>query len=372
MIFRAIFFALVFVPLATAQELTFDRSKAVLEEHHIPHGDLPDSHETHASTITEANDGTLIAAWFGGTGENHPDVKIWVSRKMPDAADWSEPIVADDGNRKVDGETKEFSCWNPVLITHPSGKVFLYYKITGSSPKPGYKNWWGAVRTSDDHGATWSERIWLPSTSIKGDSKVFVPYDGKLTGPVKNRPLILPDGSLLCGSSTESEHGWRVHFEIYQPNDWTGAKHGAQVIGPLMGKNGIQPSFLVHSKDYQHLQVLTREAGSASSRDGGKTWTEVEDGPINTSKGLHAVTTKAGWHFLAFNPTGRTPLSLARSRDGKNWETVLPILRADGRKKMDYPSILQARDGRLHVVHSYGRDHISHVVLDTKYLSRSN
>ena len=365
-------FVAILSTLATAQEPTFDRDRAVLEEHHIPRGELPKKHETHASTITEANDGTLIAAWFGGTDENHPDVKIWVSRQTPGAKSWSEPVVADDGVRQVDGERKEFSCWNPVLITHPDGTLYLYYKITGSGPKPGYKNWWGAVRTSTDHGTTWSDRIWLPSTSTDGDGKVFVPYDGKLTGPVKNRPLIMPDGSLLCGSSTESDHGWRVHFEIYQPNDWTGQKHAAQVIGPLLkGEKGIQPTFLVHSKDFQHLQVLTREDGTATSRDGGQTWTQVEKGPIDTSKGLHAVTTKNGWHFLVFNPTGRTPLSLARSRDGKNWEIILPELRVDGDKKMDYPSILQARDGRLHVVHSYGRDHIHHMVLDTEYLSDS-
>jgi len=34
----------------------------------------------HASTIAETHEG-LIAAWFGGTRERHPDVGIWVSRK---------------------------------------------------------------------------------------------------------------------------------------------------------------------------------------------------------------------------------------------------------------------------------------------------
>ena len=365
------FFLTVWAVFAYAAAPAFDRDRAILEEHGIPHGPLPAEHETHASTITEAADGTLIAAWFGGTEENHRDVKIWVSRKTPNASTWTEPIVAEDGRREVDGETKEFSCWNPVLFTHPNGTVYLYYKITGSGPKPGYKNWWGAVRTSQDHGRTWSQRIWLPSTSTEGDKKVFVPYDGRLAGPVRNRPLMMPDGSLLCGSSTESEHGWRVHFELYQSNDWTGAKHGARVIGPLMkGKTGIQPTFLVHSSDYQQLQVLTREDGSATSRDGGRSWTEVTAGPIGTSKALHAVTTQEGWHFLAFNPSGRTPLSLARSRDGMHWETILPELRVDGNKKMDYPTIMQTRDGKLHVVHSFGRDHINHLVLDTEYLSR--
>ena len=36
--------------------------------------------ECHASTIVEAADGTLVAAWFGGTREKDPDVGIWVAR----------------------------------------------------------------------------------------------------------------------------------------------------------------------------------------------------------------------------------------------------------------------------------------------------
>ena len=349
---------------------SFDRDRAVLEEHRIPHGPLPKSHDTHASTITEAADGTLVAAWFAGTRENAKDVEIWASRKERGAT-WSEPLVADTGNRRVDGEEREFACWNPVLITHPDSTIYLYYKITGSGTASGPHNWWGAVRTSRDHGKTWSDRIWLPTVATKGDSKVFRPYDGHLTGPVKNRPLIMPDGSLLCGSSTETEYGWRVHFELYRPDDWTGQKHGAAVIGPLLeGKRGIQPSFLVHSKDYKRLQVLTRDDGTAWSEDGGMTWTPVTKGPVDTSKGLHAITTKSGWHFLAFNPSGRTPLSLARTRDGKSWQTILPVLHRDGGNNMDYPTILEARDGKLHVVHTYGRQFIHHLVLDTAYLCR--
>jgi len=354
------------IPAVTADG--HDRDRAVLEEHDIPCGPLPRRHETHASTITQAADGTLIAAWFGGTGEHAPDVKIWASRKTPRAG-WSEPAIVDAGHRIVDGEEKEFSCWNPVLFTHPDGTVYLYYKISGLTRNKGFRNWWGAVKTSRDAGKTWSKRVWLPEVSTKGDGKVFLPYAGHACGPVKNRPLILPDGGLLCGASTETEHGWRVHFEIYKPGDWTGQKHGVEIVGPLLGgKEGIQPSFLVHSKDRRRLQVLTREDGSAWSSDGGKSWTPVAPGPIDTSKGLHAVSLANGWHFLAFNPDGRTPLSLARTRDGKKWETVLPVLSRDGNGKMDYPTMIQAKDGKLHIVHSWHRSNIRHLVLDTEYL----
>ncbi len=374
MVFCEIVAAFSWVLMSTTASFSapFDRDRAVLEEHHIPCGPLPERHETHASTITEAGDGTLIAAWFGGTGENARDVKIWASRKKT-GADWSEAFVVDSGNRVIDGEEREFACWNPVLITHPDGTVYLYYKITGLIPNKGYRNWWGAVKTTRNAGETWSERIWLPEVSTEGDGKVFIPYGGHACGPVKNRPLIMPDGSLLCGASTETEHGYRVHFELYRSGDWTGQKHGVKIIGPLLeGKTGIQPSFLVHSGDYKKLQVLTREDGTAWSSDAGRTWSQIEKGPIDTSKGLHAVSLDKGLHFLAFNPSGRTPLSLARSRDGKKWETILPELSRDGNGKMDYPTIMQARDGKLHIVHSWHRSNIKHLVLDTEYLCRAS
>ena len=34
----------------------------------------------------------------------------------------------------------------------------------------------------------------------------------QIAGPIKNKPIQLPGGDLLCGSSTEHD-GWRVHRE---------------------------------------------------------------------------------------------------------------------------------------------------------------
>jgi len=36
--------------------------------------------QVHASTLVETTSGQLLAAWFGGTEEGHPDVSIWVAR----------------------------------------------------------------------------------------------------------------------------------------------------------------------------------------------------------------------------------------------------------------------------------------------------
>ena len=127
-----------------------------------------------------------MAAWFGGTHERHPDVGIWLSHKTN--GHWAAPIEVANG---IESPTNRYPCWNPVLFQR-NGPLLLFYKV---GPSPG--SWWGMLMTSDDAGKTWSKPRRLP--------------DGIL-GPIKNKPVQLRDGSLLCPSSTE-QGGWRVHFE---------------------------------------------------------------------------------------------------------------------------------------------------------------
>ncbi|MEO7955857.1 MAG: hypothetical protein ABIW76_04130, partial [Fibrobacteria bacterium] len=62
-------------------------------------------------------------------------------------------------------------------------------------------------------------------------------------------------------------------------------------------------------------------------------------------------------------------LVLSRSRDGITWEKILPDLSVRGTLRMDYPAMIQTRDGRVHVAHSWDRAGIQHLVLDQDYLT---
>ena len=63
----------------------------------------------HASTIAETPAG-LVAAWFGGTRERHPDVGIWVS--LHRNGKWEEAKEVANG---VQNDTLRYPTWNPVL-----------------------------------------------------------------------------------------------------------------------------------------------------------------------------------------------------------------------------------------------------------------
>src|SRR5436190_193672 len=64
----------------------------------------------HASAIAETPAG-LVTAWFGGTRERHPDVGIWVARRVDDR--WTAPVEVANG---VQADGSRHPCWNPVLF----------------------------------------------------------------------------------------------------------------------------------------------------------------------------------------------------------------------------------------------------------------
>ena len=73
--------------------------------------------------------------------------------------------------------------------------------------------------TSDDNGETWSQPVKLGETGKLGQE------NPNLLGPVKNKPVQLADGAILCPSSTEHD-GWRVHFELTRDLGKTWVRRG--------------------------------------------------------------------------------------------------------------------------------------------------
>jgi len=305
--------------------------------------------QCHASTIAETPHG-LVAAWFAGTREKHTDVGIRLSRLVEGR--WTASIEVADGS---EGEDKEYPCWNPVLFQPKKGPLMLFYKV---GPTPG--RWWGVLLVSEDNGRTWGNR-----RKLGRDDKI-----GHLIGPVKNKPVQLANGTILCPSSTEHK-GWRVHFEATQDFGKTW-----KVIGPINdGKEfgAIQPSVLTYADG--RMQVMCRSqqkvVTQSESNDGGKTWGKMTASILpNPNAGTDAVTLKDGRQLIVYNhttrglrfPSGRNMLNVAISSDGKNWKPVLTLERAKG--EYSYPAVIQAKDGKVHITYTYLRQSVKHAVLD--------
>jgi predicted neuraminidase/cyclophilin family peptidyl-prolyl cis-trans isomerase len=293
----------------------------------------------HASTVAETPSG-LVAAWFGGTAEGNPDVGIWLARR--DGGTWTRPVEIARGEGA--GGTRQ-PCWNPVLFSPSGGPLFLFYKV-GPSPS----SWRGMMTRSIDEGQTWAEPVPLP--------------DGIL-GPVKNHPLELRDGTILCGSSTESD-GWRVHFET---TDDKGATWAATApINEGGSPRLIQPALLRTGAD-GIIALLRSDSGriyESRSADRGATWTPpVPTVFPNPNSGIDAVTLRDGRHVLVYNPVteGRGVLAVAVSDDGRNWTRVLTLEEEKG-AEFSYPAVIETRDGLVHITYTWKRERIRHVALD--------
>ncbi len=293
----------------------------------------------HASTIAQTPDG-LIAAWFGGTAETRPDVTIWTS--ICKDGIWSAPAEVADG---IQPDGTRFPCWNPVLFQHPGGVLQLFYKV---GPNP--REWWGMLIESTDGGRKWSRPRRLPRGIL---------------GPIKDKPVLCPDGVLLCPSSEEAADGWRVHIEF--TNDRGATWTRTEPLNDPRQFDLIQPTILQHSA--RDLQILCRSKQKriveSWSHDAGKTWGPFAATPLlNPNSGIDAVTMKDGRSIVIFNQstTERFPLCVAVSDDGKAWRAGPALETEPG--EYSYPAIIQTSDGKVHVTYTWKRVRIRHVVLD--------
>ena len=293
----------------------------------------------HASTVMETADGDILASWFGGSDEGEPDVAIYTAR-MTDGK-WSAPVeVARHENTPT---------WNPVLFRTQDADtgddtVWLFYKF-GDSPR----TWTGAYMSSKDDGRTWSESTVLPTGIL---------------GPVRAKPLILPDGTIIAGSSHESYHSWTSYAEVTKDPAGVWARSNPIVI-PDHPYGSIQPTIVPFAGGVR-MFVRTRgkgKIGVSESYDGGRNWTPIRMTDLpNPNAGVDAVRLQDGRLVLIYNhtPKGRSPLNLAVSKDdGETWTSFLALEVQDG--EYSYPAIIQHSDGSLHMTYTFKRETIKHV-----------
>ena len=292
----------------------------------------------HASTIEETPSG-LVAAWFGGKHEKNPDVGIWFSQYVN--GKWDTPVEVANG---LQGDGRRYPLWNPVLFQVPRKELILFYK-EGPAPDA----WWGMLKRSFDGGKTWSAAEKLPKD---------------IYGPVKNKAVLLKDGTLLCPSSSE-DNDWRLHMEFTRDGGKTWSRTGPLNDG--VTTSAIQPSVLFLPDG--RLQLVCRSENGfvlqAFSSDLGRTWTALEPSTlVNPNSGIDAVTLKDGRHVIVYNPVkkGRSPISVAISSDGKTWKDIATLENEPG-EEFSYPAVIQTKDGKVHITYTWKRKKIKHVIL---------
>ena len=300
----------------------------------VPPDEMP-TPSCHAVTLVETAPGELMAAWFAGSYEGAEDVRIWGTTYR--AGHWNAAVqltqsLPDNANAQ----------WNPVLFNH-DGVLYLHFKA-GKSPR----SWQGYYQLSHDQGHVWSVAQAQPPDFL---------------GPIRNKPLALTEQRVLYPSSTEHQ-GWRAHIEVQERQELF------QVEIPDPQRLGaIQPALLQHCNGLIQALCRTRSGVIAQSfsRDHGSSWSELETTSLpNPNSAIDAITLKNGQHLLVYNPilAGRSPLVVALSDDGQNWDYQLTL--EDGQGEFSYPTVIETDNGAIHIAYTWQRRAIRHVELRQK------
>lgn len=290
---------------------------------------------SHASTLVELDDGNFLVAWFAGTREGDDDVGIWGASSSGIA--WSKPQLL--------VKMRDEPHWNPVLFRDCSGVIHLFFKVGKK-----IETWESWVIRSKDQGQSWSE----PVEVVAGDR------GGR--GPVKNKLIVLSDGTWLAPASIEKER-WDAFVDRSEDKGKTWNRNGWVPMDKSMftakGKNGvIQPTLWESSPGNVHM-LLRSTCGAicrSDSTDNGLTWSKIYKTALpNNNSGIDVAQLDQGVLALVYNPVSenwgpRTPLMLAFSFDnGITWPRQFILedepVTDNCRPEFSYPAVIKTNTG---------------------------
>jgi len=245
--------------------------------------------------------------------------------------------------------------------------LWLYYKY-GKSPM----TWSAGKMYSKDNGKTWSDPIHLAAG---------------LYGPIRAKPLLLTDGTIVSGTSVESFKTWTVWVERSTDHGKSWKKIGPITVDPKLyiksaeqiiptgtdikdtwhfPEGIIQPSVVLlggnHLRMYCRSTLHIGRISIADSYNNGLSWSPAKPIEIpNPNSGIDALNLKNKKTILVYNHTteGRSPLNLASSTNGIDFQMIHSLETEPG--EFSYPSMIQATDGSIHLSYTWNRKKIKYV-----------
>ena len=395
-------------------------AKAIISSQFIfPVGTYPSSHS--ATIIALDNDEDdhyrLLASWFSGTEENAPDVAIYTSTYDSRTNSWqSNPDIAVSAFRPNDSscavisggegcKLQEDSLWNPVLVKEDEyNHVALFYKA-GKHPSI----WEGYVKRSENGGKTWEHQAEKLPTNVIGPAKnKILEVNNRLWLAPSSREANAKDGSrnwkliiersLDGGKTWDAEENVEVPFDgnAIQPSLWRGDDGYLRMVartatdydekGRRADQIKVKKQTFIRGKKYIiYSKSLDKE---------GKKWVKAKPTSLpGPNSGIDAVKLRDGRVVIIYNHSwglkslGRGKLNVAISHDdGLTWtpssnvvlenfdDGALSTVNVDRKRQkkpieMSYPAVIQdPKTDLIHVVYTYDRQTIKHVVIDPSKL----
>lgn len=330
----------------------------------------PETWHNHSSSIVELPNGELFVCWFHGSGERTADdVKILGARQRD--GKWSAPFeLADtpgfpDTNAVVflDSKKRLWLFW-PVILANEWETALMKYKRSDDYSRPGPPRWTDAdnILLVPKNIVERTQEVFkrdLKSTPMgRQTNRLVAMASDKLSARLgwfsRTHPLELPSGRILLPLYSDG-----FSYGLMGISDDGGATWFASE--PIVGLGCIQPS-VVRQKDGTLVAYL-RDNGPppkrihrSVSKDDGMTWTPAEDTEFpNPGASIEAISLRDGRWVIVYNDRerGRDSLVISLSEDeGSTWKHTRPIERRE-KSQFHYPSVMQAKDGFIHVTYSY-------------------
>ena len=314
---------------------------------------------SHVASICELPDGRLAAAWYAGSREGARDVAIYLAAQERGQAIWTTPraiLTPEQAGRDLHRAVRKVG--NPLIFSDAAGKLRLLYVTISVG------GWSGSslnLTTSTDEGESWSPSRRLTLSPFFNVSEL-----------VRNRPAPLADGSWLVPIYHECLGKFPELLCLRdRPEGLSATKR--RITG---GRSVLQPALAALSTN-SGLAFLRdcsprKRISVARTDDAGQTWSSPQPLDLpNPDSGLTALRLTDGRVMLAFNDSaaGRGNLSLAVSDDeGRTWRRLATLAEEAG-AEFSYPFLLQARDGKIHLVYTWKRKAIKHVAFNAAWLN---
>jgi predicted neuraminidase len=332
----------------------------------------------HSSSIVELPNGDLLVCWFHGSGERTADdVLIQAARWNHSTGKWTEPFTLADtpGFPEtnpvlfLDSRQRLFFLW-PLIIAHKWETALMKYRISTdyqqASGPPRWEHQDNIVlipknmveRTKEFAGKEAEGSGTLSARAKKLIEHAEDEYFSRMGWFTRTHPLQLPSGRILVPMYSDG-----FSFGIMGISDdggytWTGSE-------PIVGAGGVQPS--VVRKNDGTLVAYLRDNGPppkralmSSSRDDGVSWTAAKDTEIlNPGTSLEVIRLRNGHWIMVYNDIEQKRYSLVAAvsdDEGATWKWKRHL---DGNpqtpstNEYHYPSVMQAKDGWIHVTYSY-------------------
>jgi predicted neuraminidase len=329
----------------------------------------------HASCVVELHDGTLLAAWYAGSGERKSDDVViegaWLKKGM---TAWSPKFLMADTPGYPDCNPALFAApdntlwlfWPTILDHRWEGALLKYLRRDQPTGEPTAWKWAasGVLHiTPKDFAAEFDRAIAALSDQEKSTHSRMLDELKKRAGDElyqrlgwmpRVHPLLLPSGRWILPLYSDTFSASIMAISDDRGETWTASR-------PLIGFGNIQPS-LVRKKDGE-LVAFMRDNGPhhrirlSRSRDDGVSWSPVVDSAFpNPGAGIEAIRLASGRWALIYNdlPKGRHSLAVSLSDDeGESWNWTKHVERTEpGEGQFHYPSIIQAADGMIHVTYT--------------------